>query len=263
MLPKMQVAPRDLFDFTGKVVLVTGAGSGIGRSIALRFAEAGAAVSLHYRDSKAGAQTAAEEIVNNGGRAEIVRADLRFPSAGEMIVGHTVTNMGALDVLINNAGAYPVAPLLELSPDQWRDVMAANLDSVHYCTQAAANVMRQRGGGTVVNIASIEALNPAPGHAHYTSAKSAVVMYTRTAARELGADNIRVNCVSPGLIWKEGLEDAWPEGVQGYLKAAPLGRLGQAVDVADACLFFASPAANWITGANLVVDGGVLTNRAF
>lgn len=256
-------APQELFDFSGKIVLVTGAGSGIGRAIALRFAQAGAVVSLHYRDSEDGARSAAEDIIRKGGRAEIVRADLRFPGAAQLIVDHTVTNLGALDILINNAGVYPVAPLLDLPPDQWRDVMAANLDSVHYCTQAAAHVMRRRGGGAVVNIASIEALNPAPGHAHYTAAKSGVVMYTRTAARELGADNIRVNSVSPGLIWKEGLDKDWPEGVQAYLKAAPLGRLGDAIDVADACLFLASSAARWITGANLVVDGGVLTNRAF
>jgi NAD(P)-dependent dehydrogenase (short-subunit alcohol dehydrogenase family) len=255
--------PQDLLDFSGKVVLVTGAGSGIGRAIALRFAQAGAAVSLHYRDSEEGARSAADEITEAGGRAEIVRADLRFAAAAQVIVDHTVTALGAIDVLINNAGSYPVAPLLDLSPDQWRDVMSANLDSVHYCTQAAAHVMRLHGGGAVVNIASIEALNPAPGHAHYTSAKSGVVMYTRTAARELGEDNIRVNTVSPGLIWKVGLEEAWPEGVQGYLKAAPLHRLGQPADVADACLFLASAAAGWITGANLVVDGGVLTNRAF
>ncbi len=260
----MQIpAPQELLDFTGKVVLVTGAGSGIGRVIALRFAQAGAAVSLHYRDSELGAQGTADEIKRMGGRAEAVRADLRFATAAKMVIDRTVANMGALDVLINNAGTYPVAPLLELSPDQWRDVMAANLDSVHYCTQAAAHVMRLRGGGAVVNIASIEALNPAPGHAHYTSAKSGVLMYTRTAALELGQDNIRVNSVSPGLIWKEGLEASWPEGVNGYRKAAPLGRLGQPGDVADACLFLASPAASWITGANLVVDGGVLTNRAF
>src|ERR1051325_6047115 len=179
----MQIpAPQDLLDFTGKVVLVTGAGSGIGRVIALRFAQAGAAVSLRYRDSEMGAVSAADQIAKAGGRAEVVRADLRFAAAAEMIVDHTVDNLGTLDVLINNAGTYPVSPLLELSPDQWRDVMAANLDSVHYCTQAAAHVMRQRGGGAVVNIARIEALNPAPGHAHYTSAKSGVLMYTRTAA---------------------------------------------------------------------------------
>ncbi len=260
----MQIpAPQELFDFSEKVVLVTGAGSGIGRSIALRFAQAGAAVALHYRDSEAGARSAADEIVSEGGCADVARADLRTASAAQTIIERTVSSLGGLDVLINNAGTYPVTPVLDVSPDEWRDVMSANLDSVHYCTQAAAHAMRERGGGAIVNIASIEALNPAAGHAHYTAAKAGVVMYTRTAARELGRDNIRVNAVSPGLIWKEGLDKAWPEGVQAYLKAAPLGRLGDVNDVADACLVLASPAARWITGANLVVDGGVLTNRAF
>jgi 3-oxoacyl-[acyl-carrier protein] reductase len=256
-------APRDLLDFSGKVVLVTGAGAGIGRDIALRFAQAGACVALHYRDSELGATEAAAEIARHGGRAEIVRADLRFAAAAEMIADHTMNTLGALDILINNAGAYPVTPLLQLKPDEWRDVLSANLDSVHFCTQAAAHIMRQRGGGAIVNIASIEALNPAPGHAHYDAAKSAVLMYTRCAARELGPDGIRVNAVSPGLIWKDGIEEAWPEGVEAYRNAAPLGRLGQTKDVADSCLFLASPAAGWITGANLVVDGGVLTNRAY
>jgi len=114
-----------------------------------------------------------------------------------------------------------------------------------------------------VNIASIEAENPAPGHAHYDAAKAGVLMYTRTAAQELGGQGIRVNAVSPGLIWRKGLEQAWPEGVDAYLRAVPLGRLGLTDDVADACLFLASPAARWITGANLLVDGGVMTHRIY
>jgi NAD(P)-dependent dehydrogenase (short-subunit alcohol dehydrogenase family) len=256
-------APQQLLDFSGKVALVTGAAAGIGKAIALRFAQAGAAVCLHYRDNESGASRVADEITGIGVRAETVCADLRFASAAEVIVNHTVAELGAVDILVNNAGVYPVAPLLQITPEQWREVIAANLDSVHFCTSAAAHVMRMRGGGAIVNIASIEALNPAPGHAHYIAAKSGVVMYTRGAARELGADGIRVNAVSPGLIWREGLEENWPEGVEAYTKAAPLGRLGQAGEVADACLFLASPAASWITGANLVVDGGVLTNRAY
>jgi NAD(P)-dependent dehydrogenase (short-subunit alcohol dehydrogenase family) len=117
--------------------------------------------------------------------------------------------------------------------------------------------------GAIVNIASIESENPAPQHSHYSAAKAAVVMYTRTAALELGGKGIRVNCVSPGLIWREGLDRDWPEGVNAYLQAVPLGRLGQPDDVADACLFLASSAARWITGANLIVDGGVLTHRVY
>jgi NAD(P)-dependent dehydrogenase (short-subunit alcohol dehydrogenase family) len=117
--------------------------------------------------------------------------------------------------------------------------------------------------GAIVNIASIEAENPAPDHCHYTAAKAAVVMYTRSAALELGGQGIRVNCVSPGVIWREGLDRDWPEGANAYLAAVPLRRLGQPEDVADACLFLASAAARWITGSNLVVDGGVLCNRVY
>ena len=254
--------PLEALNFTGKVVLVTGAGSGIGCTIALRFAQAKAAVCIHYRENQRGALQVADQVRNGGGRAEIFRADLSVAGAADKIFRQTVETFGALDVLVNNAGTYPVAPLPELTPGQWRDVIASNLDTVHFCTQAAARTMRGRGGA-IVNIASIEALNPAPGHAHYCTAKSGVLMYTRSAARELGRDGIRVNSVSPGLIWREGLDHDWPEGVDAYRKAAPLGRLGEAADVADACLFLASPAAGWITGANLVVDGGVLTNRAY
>ena len=117
--------------------------------------------------------------------------------------------------------------------------------------------------GAIVNIASIEAQNPAVAHSHYDAAKSGIVMYTRAAAQELGRQGIRVNAVSPGLIWRDGLDTDWPDGVARYLRAAPLSRLGRPDDVADACLFLASSGARWITGANLVVDGGVLTNTVY
>ena len=175
-----------------------------------------------------------------------------------------LVGFGALDVLINNAGSYPFSPLVEVSDIEWDQVVASNLRSVHLCTQAAARAMIAQGRpGAIVNIASIEAENPAPHHSHYVAAKAAVVMYTRSAAQELGRQGIRVNCVSPGLIWREGLDRDWPEGVNAYLRAVPLGRLGYPDDVADTCLFLASPAARWITGANLVLDGGVLTHRAY
>jgi NAD(P)-dependent dehydrogenase (short-subunit alcohol dehydrogenase family) len=154
--------------------------------------------------------------------------------------------------------------LLDMKESEWNEVIAANLRSVHLCTQAAARHMIACGRpGAIVNIASIEAENPAPKHSHYVAAKAGVVMYTRSAALELGAHGIRVNCVSPGLVWREGLDRDWPEGVSAYLAAVPLRRLGQPDDVADACLFLASAAARWITGSNLVVDGGVLTHRVY
>jgi NAD(P)-dependent dehydrogenase (short-subunit alcohol dehydrogenase family) len=250
-------------DFSGKRVLVTGAGSGLGSGIALRFAEAGANVAVHYRTSKAHADRLVKQISKLKRKAVEVQADLTRARDVEALFARVVNALGRIDVLVNNAGSYPVSPLLEMTEAEWDSVIAENLRSVHLCTQAAAGLMKKNGGGAIVNIASIEAENPAPGHSHYNAAKAGVMMYTRTAAQELGHHNIRVNAVSPGLIWREGIEQAWPEGVNAYLRAAPLGRLGMPDDVADACLFLASSAARWITGANLVVDGGVMTHRIF
>ena len=244
---------------------MTGAGGGIGAVVALRFSDAGADVVLACRSNRAGAEAVAGRIASNSARAVVHQGDLTSAAAAEALVARCVEAFGRLDVLVNNAGSYPIHPLLEMSEADWRSVVDANLTSVHLMTQAAARRMRaqERPGGAIVNIASIEASNPAPGHSHYNAAKAAIVMHTKSAAAELGRHGIRVNCVSPGLIDREGLKEAWPDGVKRYLEAVPLGRLGQPTDVADACLFLVSPAARWITGAELVVDGGVLTRQVY
>jgi len=257
-------SPGRLLDFSGKVVLVTGGGRGIGAGIALRFAEAGANVAISYFSSEAGAGHVVQAMQAQDRSALAVRADVRSRADVEQLVGRTVEELGALDVLINNTGIFPLASVLEMSDEQWDEVLDTNLRSVFLCTQLGATQMiRQGSGGAIVNIASIEAENPAAKHSHYVAAKAGVVMHTKSAARELGEHDIRVNVVSPGLIWAEGLDQDWPDGVSRYLAAAPLGRLGQPDDVGDACLFLASPAARWITGANLVVDGGVLTSTVY
>lgn len=252
-------------DLDGRAAIVTGAGAGIGAVIALRFSDAGADVVIGCRGNRAGADSVAERITGNGRRAVVHQVDLTTASAAEALVARCVDAFGRLDALVNNAGAYPVHALLEMGEAEWRSVLDANLTSVHLMTQAAARRMlaQERPGGAIVNVASIEAVNPAPGHAHYGAAKAAVVMHTKSAAAELGRHGIRVNCVSPGLIDREGLAQAWPDGVKRYLDAVPLGRLGQPTDVADACLFLASPRARWITGAELVVDGGILTQQVY
>jgi NAD(P)-dependent dehydrogenase (short-subunit alcohol dehydrogenase family) len=261
----MEVPPVErLLDFQGKVVIVTGAGAGLGRGIAARFAEAGASVVVHYNRSAEGGDAVAKAIVSRGGKAVATRADVTRADDAERLVASAVDAFGGVDVLVNNAGIYPIDPLLEMTEDSWDKVVDANLKSVHLMTQGAARRMTEQGrSGAVVNVATIEARNPAALHAHYTAAKAGVVMYTRTAALELGRRGIRVNSVSPGLIDREGLERDWPDGVQRYRAKVPLDRLGRPDDVADACLFLASPAARWITGADLLVDGGILTNTAY
>lgn len=265
MMERQDIPPvRDLLDLSGKVALVTGSGSGLGMGIAARFAEAGAAVVIHYHTSAAGAGALVERITAQGGRAVALGADLTHAEEVARLMDATVERLGRLDILINNAGTYPSASLLEMTPEQWEGVLAANLRSVFLCTQAAARRMIAQGtGGAIVNISSIEAENPAPNHSHYNAAKGGVLMFTRAAAAELGAHGIRVNAVAPGLIWSEGIEESWPDGVARWQRTAPLRRLGQPDDVAGACLFLASPAARWITGASLTVDGGVMTHQIY
>lgn len=253
-----------LLDFTNQVVVVTGSGSGLGQGIATRFAEAGAKVVVHYRASGTGAVEVVDAIVGKGGQAVAVKADLSEAGGGQTLIQTAVRALGRVDVLVNNAGMYPRASVLEMTVAEWDEVLNAGLRSAFECTQAfAKQVQTQKSAGAIVNITSIEAVNPAPDHSHYNAAKGGLLMYTRSCALELAAYNIRVNSVAPGLIWREGIEQAWPDGVERWGRTAPLKRLGQPEDVADACLFLASPAARWITGANLTVDGGVLTHQIY
>ena len=242
----------------GQVALVTGASGGIGRGIALRFAEEGAAVAVHCRTAVEAARAVAARIEELGRRAVVLQGDLTDEDVCRRVVGEATEWGGGLTALVNNAGVQPTRELPGMTAAEWRAVVDANVSSVFACTQAAAKAMRERGaGGSVTHIASIEARQPAPLHAHYGAAKAAVVMHARSAALEYGAYGIRVNTVSPGLIDREGLADAWPEGVRRWRTAAPLGRLGQPEDVGDACVFLASRLASWVSGHDLVVDGGV------
>ena len=255
--------PEDLLDFAGKVVIVTGASQGIGAGITRRFAQAGAAVVVHYRSGLTAATNLVDEIAQAGGEAVAVAAELTDPAAVASLFSSAAELTGRVDVVINNAGIFPNAPLLQMTYEEWQAMIKANMDTTFLCTQVAGEHMKESGGGAIVNVASISGINPGSDHSHYNSAKAGVLMFSRSAAQELGPYGIRVNSVSPGLIARPDIETAWPEGVARWREAAPLGRLGSPEDVADACLFLASPAARWITGANLTVDGGVLSSMIY
>ena len=254
---------REMLNFTGRTVLVTGASQGIGAGIARRFAEAGANVLAHYRSNEEAMASVISEIEGWGGIVASASAELTDRERVTTLIAETRERFGSLDVLVNNAGMFPNAELIDMTEDQWRAMFAANVDTAMFCTQAATRDMKAHGGGAILNIASISGMNPAAAHAHYNSTKAALIMFSQSAAQELGPYGIRVNTVSPGLIAAPGIEETWPDGVERWQKAAPLGSMGEPEDVADACLFLASSGARFITGPNLVVDGGVLSSMNY
>lgn len=254
---------REALDFSGKAVLVTGASGVLGGGIARVFAEAGAVVFLGYHAGKDRAETLRASLP----RAEdhrCIRVDGTDPKSVSACVAEIAAlssrGRAAFSTLVNNAGIYPVAPLAKLDEESWRSVLDANLTATHLLTRAAADVMQ--ANASIINIASTEAHRPVHNHAHYAAAKAAVLHYTRASALELARRGIRVNSVSPGLIQREGLERAWPSGFTRFVAVAPLGRTGLPEEIGAACLFLASEAAAWITGIDLLVDGGVSLTSA-
>ncbi|NNE61865.1 MAG: SDR family oxidoreductase [Woeseia sp.] len=252
-----------MLDMTGKSALVTGASQHIGAAIALRLAEAGARVLVHYRSKADDAARVVDAIRDAGGEARAVGGELSDPRDVAAVVQETIDAFGGIDVLVNNAGSFPVGAFLDLSHEDWRAMQRSNVESAFLCTQEAARYMKEHGGGAIVNIASIAASSPGPDHSHYNSAKAALVMLTRSAAQELGNFAIRVNSVSPGVINRAGIRENWPEGVQRWETRAPLQRMGEPEDVADACLFLLSDASRWISGHDLVVDGGMMAASVY
>ncbi len=250
-----------LLDLTGTVAIVTGASRGIGAGIADRLAQAGADVAVAARAADDGPGSSVARIRALRRRAVPLRLDVTDEAQVAAAMDATVDALGRLDILVNCAGVQPVSPLAESTADEWDSMFATNARGVFLCTREAARVfVAQGGGGAIVNVASIEGLQPAWGHSHYSASKAGVIIHTRAAALELGAYGIRVNAVSPGLVWSPDLERAWPDGVRRWLAHVPLGRLGRPDDVADAVLYLASPMARFVSGINLVVDGGILAH---
>ena len=232
----------------GKTALVTGASRGIGRAIAAELASAGAKVVLSYRTGAEEADALASEI---GGKA--VQADVSDPASAAALVEEA----GDVDILVNNAGVTRDGLLVRMSDEDWSTVIDTNLASCFYTCRAAARGMMKRRAGTVVNISSIVGIHGNWGQTNYAALKAGIIGFTKSLARELGSRNVRANVVVPGYV-KTQLTDVLPEdATELMLTNTPLGRLGDPEDVAGAVRFLCSDESSFITGAVLLVDGGL------
>jgi 3-oxoacyl-[acyl-carrier protein] reductase len=239
-----------------KIALVTGGGRGIGRALALGLAKAGADVTIADIDLPA-AEAVAAEVAGLGRRGLALECNVTSKSSVESCFARNLEQMGGLDTLVNNAGIFPIAPVASMREEDWDRVIAINLKGVFLCSQAALTPMRQRGGGRIINMASVSGLVGAVGMAHYAASKAGVIGFTKALAREAAPMNITVNAVAPGVIETETTQQVFPAAaLQLYINQVPLKRLGKAEDVVGAVVFLASPEASYITGQVYTVDGG-------
>ncbi len=242
----------------GKVVLVTGSSRGIGREIALAMAREGADIIINYSRSRDAANETAQDIEKLGRRTLVVQASVTERAQVARLFGSAVEEFGRLDVLVNNAGGFPIKPFAAVTDDEWDAVITLDLKSVFLCSQIALLSMRPQRSGTIINIASVSGLVGAVGMVPYSAAKGGVIAFTKALAREVAPMGITVNAVAPGIIETDTALKVFPEAA---LKAyttyqVPLGRLGRAADVVGLTVFLASDEAGYVTGQVYAVDGG-------
>jgi 2-deoxy-D-gluconate 3-dehydrogenase len=259
---------KQLFDFTGKVAVVTGGAMGIGKGIVTRLAEAGAVVVFTDLNEKVGKETV-DELSARGYKVEFVKGDVSSVADAERVMQHAVDKYGGLDVLVNNAGIYPMSAIMDTTESLWDKVFAINVKGTFFHAQAAARKMIESGkGGAIVNLASIDAFHPTGNLVHYDASKGAVVMMTKAMAWELGKHKIRVNAVAPGGIQTPGATggggasqltaEQTAKIFEAFMARIPVGRWGAPDDIAKVVLFLASDAADYVTGEYIITDGGFL-----
>jgi NAD(P)-dependent dehydrogenase (short-subunit alcohol dehydrogenase family) len=251
---------------TGKVAMISGASSGVGRATAIRLAQEGAHVAVGARRVDR-LETLVAEIREAGGQAIAVETDVADRESVRRFARATVEAFGRLDVGVNNAAIVgPVAPVADIPYDDWLSLMAVNVDGILHCMQAQIPEMRKAGGGSIVNVGSVNSFVGAPGAAAYVTSKHAILGLTRTAAVELAPEGIRVNIVCPGLIQTE-MQDAIaelatggnPEGfVNPWIARTPQGRMADPMEIAQTILWLASDEASFVTGSHITPDGGVM-----
>jgi NAD(P)-dependent dehydrogenase (short-subunit alcohol dehydrogenase family) len=255
------LADGDYLKVQNKVVLVTGASSGIGAATAFLFSKFGARVALGFHHNEKGAAATRDEIRQSGGTACAIRANVENPEEINSLIDETVSQLGPIDILVNNAGSLVErAALVTQSVESWDSVMHLNLRSAFLCSRIVGNSMIKRQSGAIVNIGSIAARNGGgPGSGAYSAAKAGVITLTKSLAKELAPQGVRVNCVNPGVIDTPFHEVfSTPEAMKNFAKMIPLGRVGNAMECAKVIVFLASDAASYIVGESIEVNGGQL-----
>lgn len=241
----------------GKKALVTGASRGIGRSIAIALAEAGADVAINYSGSEAAAAETAEAVEALGRRAIVLKANVGKSDEFEAMVKEVIAQFGAVDILVNNAGITRDNLIMRMKEDEFDQVIETNLKGVFNGIKAVTRSMMKQRSGRIINISSVVGVLGNPGQANYVAAKAGVIGLTKASARELASRGITVNCVAPGFIQTE-MTDKLPEETRQALSGQiPLARLGDPSDIANAVRFLASDASAYMTGQTIHVDGGM------
>lgn len=243
----------------GKNALITGASKGIGRAIALRYAEQGANIAFTYLSSVEKGEALVAELEAFGIKAKGYRSDASDFQAAQELITSVVADFGSLDILINNAGITRDNLLMRMSEEHWDEIMNINLKSCFNTVKASARTFMKQKSGSIINMSSVVGVKGNPGQANYAASKAGIIGFTKSVALELGSRNIRCNAVAPGFIETEMTEVLDEKTVQSWRDAIPLKRGGQPEDVADACVFLGSDMSTYVTGQVLQVDGGMLT----
>jgi NAD(P)-dependent dehydrogenase (short-subunit alcohol dehydrogenase family) len=247
----------------GKTALVTGASKGVGKGIALELARAGCHVAVNYNSDAAGAGATVSEITARGLKAFAVHANVGASAEVDAMFSMLLQEFGKIDVLVNNAGVQTWKALLDLEEAEWDRVIDTNLKGTFLCSQRAARLMKEHGGGRIVNIGSGCNKVAFPHLVDYTASKGGIEMFTKVAAAELGQYNITVNCVAPGAVEIERTKHEAGDYAGTWAKLTPLGRVGVPADIGKTVAFLAGPGADFITGQTIWVDGGLFSKPAW
>jgi 3-oxoacyl-[acyl-carrier protein] reductase len=243
----------------GKTALITGASKGIGKAIALRYAEHGANVAFTYLSSVEQGQALEQELTAKGVKAKGYRSDASDFAQAEQLVNSVISDFGSLDILVNNAGITQDTLLLRMTEPMWDKVISVNLKSCFNTVKAATKQMMKQKSGSIINMTSVVGLKGNAGQANYAASKAGIVGFTKSVALELGSRGIRSNAIAPGFIETEMTDKLDERTIQTWRDAIPLKRGGKPNDVADACVFLGSDMSSYISGQVIQVDGGMLT----